>query len=161
MKYGRTLGSLALSAAIFSAPVTTALAQDDTTTLANVTLTGGGSEPAQFTATDVSLSVSEMSGYDGTPPSIDLSISLSGLAPVNATLLEWITMKAAKGKTPRNLTIEATSTDPDGTTRDITYEVGEARVTAFSSSHSGYSTASYLSVQIAAKTLSIDGVVMK
>jgi len=159
--FGTMLWAIGATVAVVISSTGAIVAQEQAAPAATITLSANSkNEAAEFTASDISFFLSEVLTYDGTPATSELSLSLSGVGPLTAALLEWSTRKPEKGAAVRDVTIAVTFNDTDGKEREMVYELTEARVTSFSISHSSYANAAAASLQVAAKGLRINGVAM-
>lgn len=148
------------SALALLAPVA-AFAQDDTQTFepATITLTSAKGSESQYVVNDVSVYASTSPAYDDVPATTSMSLSLTGITPIDPTLLEWASQAEDKAGSLRNIAIVTTVTNADGSESEIRYEVTEAHVTSVSSSFSTYA-ANSLSLSVEASKLTIAGVAM-
>ena len=112
-----------------------------------------GAAIGEYQAQDVGFYLSAQEGYEAVGPSTSLTLSLSGMAPVDEGLLAWAAQKA--GGEPVLYNMEITTDFGDDKAAAV-YVVSNARVTSTSSSHSIYNAGS-LSLQLAADTLSLNG----
>lgn len=150
-----------LAAGLLLAAPMAALAQDTTVTYdpATITLTSPKGTESQYTVGDVSVYASTSPAYDDVPATVSMSLSLSGISPVDKGLLEWITQNEEASGTLRDIAITAKGTAADGSEQDIEYKLTDAKVTSVSSSFSTYAPHS-ISLSVEAGTLTIDGVAM-
>lgn len=158
--FSRRQASVLAIGLLVLAPVT-ARAQDDTVTFdpATITVTTADGTQSQYMVNDVSVYASTSPAYDDVPASVSMSLSLTGITPVDPALLEWITQAEGASGTLRDIAITAKSTAADGSAQDIAYMLTEAHVTSISSSFSTYAAHS-ISLSVEASKLTIDGVAM-
>ena len=136
-----------------------ALAQEATFEPATLLLEGTDGEQLEYSAGDASFYVSTSAGYDDVPASVDFSLSLSSVTPIDAALLEWSSQTEGRSKTRvRSITIVGTSQDEEGG-EELRYEVSDAEVTSVSITQSTYASPS-VSLSLSAGDLVINGVAM-
>jgi hypothetical protein len=142
------------------APVA-ALAQDATVTYdpATITISGGKGKSAEYSVNDVSVYASTSPAYDDVPASTSMSLSLTGITPIDQALLEWSSQAEGMAGETRDLVIVSKTTAEDGTETESRYEVTGAHVTSVSASFSTYAPNS-ISLSVEADKLTIDGVAM-
>ena len=143
-----------------SAPAV-ALAQDTTTGFppAKLILTDADGTESQYEASEVSFYVSTTEGYDGTPATTDLSMSIGAITPVDAALLEWASQASPDEKQIRTMSIVA-QTGEGKRSATMRYDVTGAYVSSMSMSISSYS-APGLSLSMSADTIALDGIALK
>jgi hypothetical protein len=136
-----------------------ALAQDDQAfEPARLILTDAAGDELEYSVGDASFYVSTIDGYDGAEDTVDFSLSLSSISPIDAELLEWSTQTAGKSKSDaRTITVIGVNAGEDG--EEIRYEVTDARVTSVSLTQSTYGAPS-VSLSLVAGTLTVNGVQM-
>lgn len=126
---------------------------------AKLVLTDADGTESQYEASEVSFYVSTTEGYEGTPATTDLSMSIGAITPIDAALLEWAAQSSPDEKEIRTLSIVAQTGEGKraGTMR---YDVTGAYVSSMSVSISSYS-APGLSLSLSAETLALDGIALK
>lgn len=152
----RKLAALALVSCFVLTP---AMAQDTEAAVepARLILTTAGGEELEYTVGDASFYVSTIAGYDDVPDSVDLSLSLSSISPLNEELLQWSSQTQGKSKTAmRSVTIIGSSGEEGA---EVVYEITGAEVTSASFSQSSYGTPG-VSLSLLAESLTVNGVRM-
>ena len=140
------------------------VAQDETVSVDPATVvvtTTAGEAAGSYTVTDFSFYMSEYAAVEDVAAYTDITLSISGAVALDAKLLEWAGQPADGADALRNLNITVSVADADGTEHDMVYEVSDARVTSLSTSHSSYAASANLSLQIAAGSVTIDGIKIK
>lgn len=134
-----------------------AIAQDATFAPATLLLTSASGEEFEYSVGDASFYVSATEGYDDVPASVDFSLSLSTITPIDANLLEWSSQTIGKKKdATRSITIVGEADAATGS-EEIRYEVTDAKVTSVSITQSTYGAPS-VSLSLMAGELTINGV---
>jgi hypothetical protein len=135
------------------------LAQEATFEPATLLLEGADGEQLEYSVGDASFYVSTSAGYDDVPASVDFSLSLSSVTPIDAALLEWSSQAEGRSKTRvRSITIVGTPGGEEGG-EELRYEVSDAEVTSVSITQSTYASPS-VSLSLSAGDLVINGVAM-
>jgi len=91
---------------------------------------------------------------DSEPVSQEVSVSLTLLAPPDATILQWL--KPSGPDSARKVVIATSSKDADGTTSEMKYALDAARIVGFSASHYSNSPSAFY-LHISATGLVING----
>lgn len=152
------LGAAAMALSLLvTAPI--AVAQDTPTFApARLILTSADGEELEYSVGDSSFYVSSIEGYEDVPDSVDFSLSLSSITPIDADLLEWSSQTAGKSKNDtRAITIIGTDGTESG--EEVSYEITDAKVTSVSMSQSTYGAPS-VSLSLMAGKLTVNGVAM-
>lgn len=136
-----------------------AYAQDAGFPPAKLILTDEDGTESQYEASDISFYVSTTEGYEGTPATTDLSMSIGAIKPVDAALLEWASQASPDEKEIRTMSI-VTQTGEGKRAATMRYDVTGAYVSSMSVSISSYA-APGLSLSLAADTISLDGIALK
>lgn len=152
------LGAAAMALSLLAtAPI--AVAQDTATFApAKLIVSSADGEELEYTVGDASFYVSTIEGYDDVPSSVDFSLSLSAITPINADLLEWTSQTEGKDKNETR-TITIIGTDGSEAGEEVTYEITDAKVTSVSFSQSTYGAPS-VALSLTAGSLTINGVLM-
>ncbi|WP_157959648.1 hypothetical protein [Devosia submarina] len=151
----RGLTALMMTAAVAMPTTSFVVAQEEVThEKAVIVLTASdGIAIGEYRTQDVGVYLASQEGYEGVDPSTSLTLSLSGMTPVDEGLLAWAAQKAGADPVLYNMEI---TTDIGDDKAAAVYVVSNARVTSTSTSHSIYNAGS-LSLQLAADTLSLNG----
>jgi hypothetical protein len=153
------LSTLAAAAATLAlAGAAQPLLAQETFEPATLVVTSADGEEFEYTVGDASFYVSTSPGYEDVAPTVDFSLSLSSITPIDENLLEWSSQHTGKGK---NAVRSITVVGSDGTEAggQITYEISDAEVTSVSMSQSTYSAPS-VSLSLMAGDLLINGIQM-
>ena len=151
-----SLGVAVLALGLMAAP--SAWSQEATFEPATLLLEGADGEQLEYSVGDASFYVSSTAGYDDVPASVDFSLSLSTVTPIDADLLEWSSQAEGKSKDRvRSITIVGVSEGEAG--GEVRYEVSDAQVTSVSITQSTYGAPS-VSLSLMAGNLVINGVAM-
>ncbi|SEQ42709.1 hypothetical protein SAMN05428969_3051 [Devosia sp. YR412] len=126
---------------------------------AKLSLVAANGDALDYTVSDASIYLSTTAAYEGTPAATELTLSLSTIAPMNAELLGWASQADGKSKTDYGLVLVTTTTDADGTDREVRYEISGATVNSISTSVSTYATQT-VSLSLTGGKLVLDGVAM-
>ncbi|MBP0493493.1 hypothetical protein [Roseomonas indoligenes] len=118
-----------------------------------------GGEVGEYALDDLSLSVSRTADMRGDSRA-DISLSLVGLRPMDAALLEWARQDETGAAAFRDLAITVSTPQASGPATTTRYGAEGARVLAFSISHSGMPGTSQLVVQLSVRRIVVNGVAM-
>ncbi|WP_338661822.1 hypothetical protein VQH23_16500 [Pararoseomonas sp. SCSIO 73927] len=118
----------------------------------------GGGEARSYTVEDISISLSRAGDPRGDAGGADIGISLIGLRPLDAALLEWLRQDEAGAASYGELAINVSTPQASGPAATTRYGVEGGRVLAFSISHSGTPGASQMVLQLTARRLIMNGV---
>lgn len=150
----RMLLSVLLSGLVLTPP-TILVAQDQPTFApALMIITGEDGTESEYRVADFGAYVSLSGGYDGVPESVDVSLSLTAVSPIDAPLLEWSKHTVGSDGGLRALTIVSSAVEGE-----VRYEVTGADATSITFNHSNYSGQS-VSLSVSAKALVVNGVKM-
>lgn len=154
--FSRLASKILLVAVLALTSSAAALAQD--LPPGSLTLVAANGTKLDYTVGDASIYLSTSEGYDGSPATTTMSLSLSAIVPMNADVLKWAAQTGGKSK-DYDIILSTTLTDAEGEEREVTYEVSGAEVTSLSTSISTYAAPS-ISVSLTGGKLVMDGVPM-
>lgn len=155
MAFGLALLMSTVTAQAQSAPDAAAMTET-TTTAAFALSSADGTTTQDYAVDDISVSVARTSYDSVSEPRADIAISVSAIRPLDSFLLEWVNQLGAGSQAFRNATLTVPAIAGQDT--DFVYELDGARVTAFSASHSVAGGANYITLQLAVRKMTINGV---
>lgn len=146
---------------VLAAPVAVAAQDAEAQTLApsKLVLTAADGTETNYQVTDVSVYLSSSPAYDDVPASTSLSLSLTTITPVDASLLKWASQTNPDSNELRNVKVTTSVTNPDGKQSDLVYELTDAHVSSLSATNSILVVPS-VSLTLEATKLLVNGVTM-
>ncbi|WP_354037857.1 hypothetical protein [Devosia sp. UYZn731] len=144
---------------VLMAPVAVAAQEAETLAPSTVVITTADGTATNYQVTDVSVYLSLNPAYDDVPASTSLSLSLTTITPVDASLLQWAAQTKPDSKELRSVKVTTTVTNPDGKQSDLVYELTDAHVGSVSATNSILAAPS-VSLTLEATKLQINGVTM-
>ncbi|RKH80167.1 hypothetical protein D7Y13_43370 [Corallococcus praedator] len=119
----------------------------------------GGNKPSEYQVEDISISVSRTLDGRGDMRG-DVTLTLSGLRPLDTAMLHWARPGEPGQDASRNMVVTipaGVNASAGGETR---YELDGAKVTGFNASHSAGSAMTQVMIQVSARRVTLNGVVM-
>ncbi|HEY4202585.1 MAG TPA: hypothetical protein VGM83_18700 [Devosiaceae bacterium] len=117
-----------------------------------------GATTQTYAVDDISVSLAR-SSYDAlSEPVSDIGVTISTVRPVDSFLLEWINQRNTGRDALRDITLTVPATG--GLDTAFVYALKDARVSAFSASHSLGSGSGFITLTLNARTMTLNGVSM-
>jgi hypothetical protein len=124
---------------------------------ATLIITAGDGTESEYRVADMGAFLSTSAAYEDMPATSEFSLSLTGVTPIDAELLEWSKQMLDEDGGVRSLTIISQASTEGA--QEVRYEVTEADVTSISFAHTNYAEPN-VSLSLVANKLTVDGIAM-